>query len=261
MSLRRNLKINEMKDKKVSFNIPSNLPTRPLLTVDTPVRPPTPVRPNHPVDIPEPHSTTETSYIFVSDVKLNDDVRNKFKQLNIIIVEFNFISFQNKKLNDLDIKHIWLNISNIKAKNYLASNLQCNKKYKIITVSTNLNENWVNDIDKYIYKRFKLKQLKANLLTLTYSDFIDNIKNHVDINEVPNKLLELFGVINTTKNKKKILKLVKSFLINDIPIHLLILACNNIAPCLSAALEILKLVKDTHDVKELIITAIDKKEK
>ena len=122
MSLRRNLKINEMKAKKVSF---APLPTvdKPPPTVDIPsptvdTRPLTPAnKPDIPlglsrptVDIPD-----QTFYIFVSDVKLNDDVRNKFKQLNINIVEFNFISFQNKKLNDLDIKHIWLNISNIKA--------------------------------------------------------------------------------------------------------------------------------------------------
>jgi len=220
MSLRRNLKPTQPKPTVIIK------PTQPQ-----PQHQPQP-KPDTVLTKPDEDDTTQ-KYLFVSDLKLNDNIRDKFKKLNQNLVEFNYTAFQNKKLNDLEQKNIWLDISNYHGKNYLACNLSSNKKYKIITVSDNLNENWINDIDKYIYKRFKLSQLK----------------------------LDLFGVINTTKNKKKILKLVKSFLVNDIPIHLLILACNNIAPCLSAALEILKLVKDTHDVKELIITAIDKKEK
>lgn len=247
MSLRRNLKPTQPKPTVIIK------PTQPQ-----PQHQPQP-KPDTVLTKPDEDDTTQ-KYLFVSDLKLNDNIRDKFKKLNQNLVEFNYTAFQNKKLNDLEQKNIWLDISNYHGKNYLACNLSSNKKYKIITVSDNLNENWINDIDKYIYKRFKFNQLKNNLLTLTYNDFIENIKNHVDISELPNKLLDLFGVIATKKNKKKILKLLRSFLVNDIPIHLLILACNHIAPCLSAGLEIMKLIKDSHDIKELIVTAIDKKE-
>ena len=196
-------------------------------------------------------------YIFISDKKC-DKVKKAFKLYGKTLSEYKYNTFTNIKINELGIKNIWFDISDTNAKNYLSKNLKNNTNYKVYAISEDLNIDWVKDLELYIDKKITPDKLNQHLIGLAFEDFQKNIKNGVEIENIPNKMMSILGVVANQKNKRKILKMIKSILTEDVPIHLVLLLLANTMPCLVAAVEVLQKIKDSNDMKNIVVEAINK---
>lgn len=215
---------------------------------------------NEPIEPIEPKEVNlEKGFIFISDINLNKDVKKAFKQFNKNITEYNYNSFHNVKIDDIKLSHIWFNIFDKNTKLYLQRNLKNAINYKKYIISDNLDKTWINDIDQYIDKKIKTSKLKNHLVALSYDDFSKNI-NSIPISDVPDKLISIFGYIKDKQIKKKVLKIIKSILKDEIPFHLIMLALSSTVPCLLGAVEVIQTIKQSNDIKNIILNAIDKKE-
>jgi hypothetical protein len=202
------------------------------------------------------HQSIEQGFIFISDVKLNKEIKKSFKTFNKNIIEYNYNTFHNLRINDIGLKYIWFNITEANCKLYVQKNIKQGTNYKKYIITSDLEANWIKDIELYIDKKMKMNKLKNHLMALSYEDFTKNI-NSVPISDVPNKLISVFGYIQDHKIKKKVLKIIKSILTEDIPFHLIMLALSSSVPCLVGAVEIVQKIKESNDIKNIILKAID----
>lgn len=230
----------------------------------TPVSVPVPIP--VPVPVPEPPLTTtpttekpveRNKFLFITDSQLTSEIKTKFKQFNKTIIEFNYLTFQNKNINDLNVKLVWFNLTDVKSRDYLASNLKKNQSYKIVAVTSDKKAKWIQELDEYFDKTVKLSNMKTYLGMLCFNDFKSNLENNVEISEIPSKFMNVVGLLTNQQNKRRVLKIIKLMLTEDIPYHLIMILIMNSAPCLVGAIEILKQLKDCNDLKNILIEKIN----
>ena len=148
----------------------------------------------------------KTKLMFITDIPLSKKIRGIFEDLKHPIKEFQNKTFTNVGIATIDQKDIymlWVNLRASGARDWVCKNAIHAKQtgWKMITVTTNGQADWVGDLEKYSNNVVDCQKLKKYLKTLTFEDFIQNLDS-IDIHKVPNKLLSCLGLVCGKKKHK-----------------------------------------------------------
>jgi hypothetical protein len=158
------------------------------------------------ITVPGEDETDKPCILFLSDSKLTDKIKSQLKEFKNV-KEFKSSQFINRDLDTLYEEHgvdcVWACLTDKECLAWVATQLPKQSKYfKCISVySHSKNAKWKDDVDQYCDHSCKLKDLKQQLMALSFRDLVDNM-NSVQLHAVPNKLLSCLGLSSLSKKKR-----------------------------------------------------------
>jgi hypothetical protein len=161
------------------------------------------------VEITQPDMVVEETkpcILFLSDSKLTDKVSRHLKEFKNV-KPFVSSQFINRDLDMLYEQHgvdcVWACLTDKECLQWVATQLPRQSKYfKCISVYSHSKQSkWMDDVKPYCDHSCKLKDLKQQLMALSFRDLVDNM-NSIPLHAVPNKLLSCLGLSSLSKKKR-----------------------------------------------------------
>ena len=144
---------------------------------------------------PEPELAPDISFqnvMFISDKKLDDHIRTQLGFKEVRSYDSNFTNRKPEALLEAGIKHIWVNISEKKAKQWLELNLK-NETYTTILIhDASKNNKFLADLKPHCAHMCKLKDVQR-LSALSFDELMSQMESLVKIHSPASCLGELFG--------------------------------------------------------------------
>ena len=155
--------------------------------------------------VEEPEFDTPIQFdrvLFITDIKLSM-VKDKVHFQGITEYSDSFINRSSEDLFKLDIKHIWINIANKKAKKWLEANLKNNRCYSsILTYIGSSKNKFLTDLKPYVDIVCPLKQLNK-FSSLNLKDLLNQVDNLIQIHSPASKVAKVLSYLGCgNKNLK-----------------------------------------------------------
>ena len=156
------------------------------------------------VDDPE---SDQKNFIFVSDTNMTPEIKEQMNSYtNIRPYSDNFINRSPLHLLQAGIEHIWINISNKKARQWLQLNLKrCLAYTRVLVWTSSKRAKFLVDLRPHIDIETRACNL-SKLSALSLDQLMQKVEDRIDIHSVPNKCMAFLGCSKQV-SKKKIEKL------------------------------------------------------
>lgn len=155
-------------------------------------------------DIPDPPQPLERNFMFIADCKMTRPIQQQLRSYSKIRAhDSNFTNRTTADLYKAGIKHIWINIGNRQARNWLELNLKMNAVYTTVLVWTgNKRNKFLVDLKPHVDIESKACEL-SKISALSLDEMMDKLGNKVSIHSPANLCASIFGCSKNLTAKKK----------------------------------------------------------
>ena len=148
---------------------------------------------------------SKDNILFVSDTAITPNIKEQLKDYKNIY-QYSRDLFTNRSCSDLltehDCTHLWVNLTNSFARQWLGKELLKNKNYFVVAVYRgDKRQKWLDDLKSFVDMKCKVSELKK-VRSLTYGELLDNLES-LEIHEPVSKLMSCLGLSGSKLSKKK----------------------------------------------------------
>jgi hypothetical protein len=163
-------------------------------------------------DTPSEEVSTKSQHLwFISDAPLSKNLSKQLTENQSSIRTFNAKQFTNVSpatmLNDNKVQHMWTNIKNADALEYVSRYISGNDSYTVVLCHSShknaKHQKWISDlmsIEGAIDIKTRTKDL-TSIAALTHGDLVSQIQNKVVISAPASTIGSIFGSSSRLKKK------------------------------------------------------------
>ena len=144
----------------------------------------------------------ERNFLFIADCQINKHIKQQLSGQDIRIFDANFINRDTEALYEAGIEHIWLNICDKQARQWLELNLKPNVIYTSCLVwSKNKLNKFLRDLRPHVDIESKVSGL-SKISALSLDEMMNKLENKIDIHSPASCLAGLFSCGGSIVKKK-----------------------------------------------------------
>lgn len=140
--------------------------------------------------------------MFISDKPLSDNIKTQLGFKDVRPFDSNFTNRKPSQLLAAQIDHIWIDLSDSKARHWLELNLKKNCYTRVLIHERGKNQKFLKDLESHCDVVTKLKDVKR-LSALSFDELMGQMGDMVKIHSPASCLGELLGCSKNINKKSK----------------------------------------------------------